>query len=36
MHKIAISDEVMQRVALRRGGPKLYGRMQGPRVPRWS
>jgi ureidoacrylate peracid hydrolase len=32
MHKIAISDEVMQRVALRRGGPKLYGRVQGPRA----
>ncbi|OAF06692.1 hypothetical protein AYJ54_19415 [Bradyrhizobium centrolobii] len=32
MHKVVIPDEVMQRVNLRRGGPSLYGRVDGARA----
>lgn len=32
MHNIAIPGEVMQRVNLRRGGPSLYGRVDGSRA----
>lgn len=32
MHEIAIPDEILQRVSLRRGGPNLFGRIDGSRA----
>jgi len=32
MHKVVIPDDIIQRVTLRRGGPSLYGRVDGSRA----